>query len=98
MRFISAQFHRLLRDKIWIKAATHSNEMAKRLFEGVKDVQKIKITRTVQVNSVFAVIPVEWDELLQDLMLFHIWNENMNEVRWMCGFDTEENDIDECRA
>ncbi|HXH69209.1 MAG TPA: aminotransferase class I/II-fold pyridoxal phosphate-dependent enzyme [Pyrinomonadaceae bacterium] len=95
MRFISAQFHRLLRDKIWIKSATHANEMAKRLFEGVKDVQKIKITRTVQANSVFAIIPVEWNELLQDLMPFHIWNENTNEVRWMCGFDTEENAIDE---
>jgi len=95
MRFISAQFHRLLRDEIWVKSATHANEMAKRLFAGVKDVQKIKITRTVQANSVFAIIPTEWNKFLQDQISFHIWNENINEVRWMCAFDTEEKDVDE---
>jgi threonine aldolase len=95
MRFISAQFHRLLRDKIWVKSATHANAMAKRLFEGVKSIRKIKITRTVQANSVFAIIPTEWNELLQDQNPFHIWNEKTNEVRWMCAFDTEEKDVDE---
>ena len=95
MRFISAQFYRLLRDEIWVKSATHANEMAKRLFEVIKDIQKIKITKMVQANSVFAIIPSEWNNLLQDVVPFHIWNENTNEVRWMCGFDTEENDIDE---
>jgi len=95
MRFISAQFHRLLRDETWIKSAAHANQMATRLFEGVKDIQKIKITRTVQANSVFAIIPVEWNELLQDQNPFHIWNENTNEVRWMCAFDTEEKDVDD---
>jgi threonine aldolase len=95
MRFISAQFHRLLRDEVWVKSATHANEMANRLFEGIKDIQKIRITKPVQANSVFAVIPVEWNELLQDKASFHVWNENTNEVRWMCAFDTEEKDIDE---
>ncbi len=95
MRFISAQFYRLLRDGIWVKSATHANEMAKRLFEGIKDIQKIKITKTVQANSVFAIIPSEWNNLLQDVVPFHIWNENINEVRWMCAFDTEEKDVDE---
>ena len=95
MRFISAQFYRLLRDEIWLGSAKHANEMAKRLFEGVKDIQKIKITKTVQANSVFAIIPTEWNELLQDQMTFHIWNENTNEVRWMCAFDTEEKDVEE---
>ena len=95
MRFISAQFHRLLRDEIWIKSATRANEMADRLFEGIKNIQKIKITKTVQANSIFAIIPAEWNESLQDLMPFHIWNERTNEVRWMCAFDTEERDVDE---
>lgn len=95
MRFISAQFYRLLRDKVWIKSATHANEMAYRLFEGVKDIQKIKITKPVQANSVFAIIPTEWNAFLQDKAPFHVWNENTNEVRWMCAFDTEEKDVDE---
>jgi threonine aldolase len=95
MRFIAAQFHRLLRDEIWVKSAAHANDMATRLFEGVKDIQKIKITRIVQANSVFAIIPAEWNELLQDQTSFHIWNEKKNEVRWMCAFDTEEKDVDE---
>ena len=84
-----------MRDEIWIKSAAHANDMAKRLFEGVKDVQKIKITKTVQANSVFAIIPVEWNELLQNQTPFHVWNEKTNEVRWMCAFDTEEKDVAE---
>ncbi len=94
MRFISAQFHRLLRDEIWLQSATHSNKMANRLSEGIKDIKKIKLTKTVQANSVFAIIPAEWNKLLQKLMPFHIWNEKTNEVRWMCAFDTKEGDID----
>jgi threonine aldolase len=95
MRFISAQFHRLLRDEIWIKSAMHANRMALRLYEGIKNFQKIKITRTVEANAVFAIIPVEWNKVLQANAPFHIWNENTNEVRWMCAFDTEESEIDE---
>ena len=95
MRFISAQFHRLLRDEIWIESAARANEMARRLFAGIKDVRKIKITKTVQANSVFATIPVEWNESLQAAAPFHIWNESTNEVRWMCAFDTEEKEVDE---
>ncbi|MDQ3321640.1 MAG: beta-eliminating lyase-related protein [Acidobacteriota bacterium] len=94
MRFISAQFNRLLRDEIWVKSATHANKMANRLFEGVKGIKEIKITKTVQANSVFAIIPAKWNKLLQNQTPFHIWNENTNEVRWMCAFDTEEKDID----
>lgn len=94
MRFISAQFYQLLKDKVWVKSATHSNKMAIRLYNGIKHLSNIEITRTVQANSVFAAIPVEWNDALLNLSPFYIWDEHTNEVRWMCAFDTEEKDID----
>ena len=95
MRFISTQFYHLLKEKLWEKSALHSNKMAKKLFDEIKKISTIKITRTVQANSVFAIIPTEWNNSLLELTPFYVWDEHTNEVRWMCSFDTEEKDIEE---
>ena len=94
MRFISAQFHHLLKDELWKKSAAHANEMATRLYNGVKDIENIKITKPVQANAVFVEIPSEWNETLMKVSPFYVWNENTNEVRWMTAFDTNENEVD----
>lgn len=94
-RFISSQFHRLLRDKIWERSAIHSNQMAQRLYEGVKDIASVKVTRSVQTNGVFAIIPSDWNDELIDQASFYIWNEQTNEARWMCSFDTTAQEIDD---
>jgi threonine aldolase len=95
MRFISAQFLRLLKDELWKKSASHSNKMAQRLYNGVKDIPQLKITRPVHSNVVFAIIPTEWNTSLIDHTPFYVWREQSNEVRWMCSFDTTEKDIDD---
>ena len=33
-------------------------------------------------------------ERLQKRFRFYTWNEHTGEVRWMCSFDTTEDDID----
>lgn len=93
-RFISAQFNRLLKDKLWQKSANQSNKLAQKLVEGIKPLSEVKITRSVQVNSVFAIIPKKWNDALLKLSSFYVWDEYTNEVRWMCSFDTEEVDVD----
>lgn len=93
MRFIAAQFSALLSNDLWLKNATHSNNMAKLLYEKIKDIPKIKITQEVEVNSVFAIIPKEYIQILQNEYYFYIWNDNTSEVRLMCTFDTKESDV-----
>ncbi len=94
MRFIAAQFHRLLKDNLGVESATHSNKMAKLLLQKISSFSEIQITKPVQTNAVFAILPKDWIAPLQEVVPFYIWNEQTNEVRLMCAFDTTEEDIE----
>ena len=93
MRFISAQFERYLTDNLCLELATHSNAMAKILEKEIRSIPDIVITQPVQSNMVFAIIPKEITEALQKEFFFYVRNEIRNEVRWMCAWDTTEEDI-----
>ena len=93
MRFISAQFEEILSNDLWIKNAQHSNKMAKTLADELKNIPEIKITQKVEANGVFAIVPKQYVPNLQKEYFFYVWNEQTSEVRWMCSFDTTEEDI-----
>ena len=94
MRFFAAQFDALLTDDLWLRAAGHANAMARRLAAAVQDVPGVRITQPVQANAVFAILPPEITERLQRDFPFYVWDERTGEVRWMCSFDTTEEDVD----
>jgi len=94
-RFMAAQFEAYLKDNLNIKMAKHSNSMAKYLEQQLAGISQVKITRSVDTNAVFAIIPPELCEKLQQRHHFHVWEEETNEVRWMCSFNTTKEDIDQ---
>jgi len=98
MRFISAQFEALLDGDLWLRNATHANAMAARLAAAVSEIDGVEITQPVEANGVFARLPrPAIDKLLADLPgehPFYVWDEASNEVRWMCSWDTTEEDVD----
>ncbi len=94
MRFLSVQLEALLSGDLWLRNASHANAMATRLADQVRDVPGLRITRPVQVNAVFAVLPRESTERLQKQFRFYTWDEATGEVRWMTTFDTTEDDVD----
>ena len=94
MRFVSAQFEALLGGDLWLRNAGHSNAMARRLEAAVRTVEGVEIMRPVQANAVFAIIPADVTERLQKRFRFYTWDEHTGEVRWMCAFDTTEEDVD----
>jgi Threonine aldolase len=93
-RFIAAQFEAYLYDGLNIKMAKHSNGMAKYLEQQLAGISEVKISRPVDTNAVFAIIPPLLCEKLQHKHHFHVWDEETNEVRWMCSFNTTKEDID----
>jgi threonine aldolase len=93
MRFVSAQFEALLDGDLWRRSAQHSNAMARRLAEAVGDT--VQITQRVEANAIFVVLPHEVTRQLQEQHRFYVWNEATGEVRWMCAWDTREEDVDE---
>jgi threonine aldolase len=98
MRFLSAQLHALLEDGLWLTSAAHSNAMAALLAERVGKVPRVRITRPVETNAVFAELPFAAIAELQRQYDFYIWDERAGEVRWMCSWDTTEEDVEEFAA
>jgi len=94
MRFISAQFEAYLSDDLWLENAAHANRMACLLADRAARIPGIQITRPVQANAVFSVVPPEHIPVLQEKYFFYVWDENISEVRWMTSFDTTESDVD----
>jgi threonine aldolase len=94
MRFLAAQFEVLLTDSLWRRPAAHANAMAARLAGALAGVDGVEITQRVQANAVFAVAPREAMVQLQERWHFYVWDERTGEVRWMCSWDTTEEDVD----
>jgi threonine aldolase len=98
MRFVAVQFEALLSGDLWLRNARHANEMAARLADGVAAIDGVEIAHPVQANAVFARLPRSAiDRLLSDWPYakpFYIWDEDANEVRWMCSWDTTAEDVD----
>jgi threonine aldolase len=97
-RFIAAQFEAMLHDELWRSAATHANKMAELLCKSISKNRKVKITKPVQANAVFAEIPREWYAPLQQYSPFYVWKESTHEVRLMCAWDTKEDEIEQFAA
>lgn len=95
MRFLAAQFDALLTGELWRANAEHANAMAARLAAAVTAAPGLAITRPVQANVVFATLPAAAREALRRRFDFYVWDHRTGEVRWMCAWDTTEEDVDE---
>jgi threonine aldolase len=92
-RFLGAQFIALLEGDLWRRNAAHANAMAARLGAALVGAPGITITQPVQANGVFAIVPRGVTEALQRDWPFYVWNEHTGEVRWLCAWDTTEDEI-----
>jgi threonine aldolase len=93
MRFISVQFDALFTDDLWRKNAEHANRMAALLEKKIRKIPRVKIVYPVEANGVFAQIPADAISKIQKRYFFYVWNEEQSVVRWMCSFDTTEEDV-----
>jgi threonine aldolase len=100
MRFVSAQFIALFVDELWRRIATHANAMAALLRATIEraiaagTIRDVRFTQQTQANAVFATLPPPAAALLRETFDFEIWDRATGEVRWMCAFDTTEDDVD----
>ena len=95
MRFIAAQFEALLTNDLWRKSAEHANRMAKVLEAEVRKIPQVRVVWRVEANGVFAQIPRQAIATIKERYFFYPWIEDEGIVRWMCSFDTTEEDVRE---
>jgi threonine aldolase len=95
MRFIAVQFETLLSNDLWRRSAEHSNRMARLLESQLRKIPQVRIAWPVEANGVFAQIPQRAIETIKERYFFYPWIEEECIVRWMCSFDTTEEDVKE---
>jgi threonine aldolase len=93
MRYISAQFSAFLANDLWLQNASHANKMAQLLAQQLHGIPGVRITQKVEANMVYAVIPNHCITALQKQYYFHRFNERTCEVRLMCSFTTQPEEV-----
>jgi len=93
MRFIAVQFEALLTNDLWRRSAEHANRMARMLEKEISCIPEVKVVWKVEANGVFTQIPRHSIEKIKQHYYFYMWVEEESIVRWMCSFDTTEDDI-----
>lgn len=100
MRFVSAQLNALFDDgaKVAMENARQANAMAQRLYAGVTEIASnhsvVSVPNPTQANAVFPILPEAVTERVQSDFRFYVWNQATGQVRWMCSWDTTEQDVD----
>ncbi|MGV8095121.1 MAG: hypothetical protein AB2L24_24985 [Mangrovibacterium sp.] len=67
--------------------------MARLLAEEISKVDGIKISKKIEANGVFVIIPDKVARKLQEEYFFYMWDETISEARLVTSFDTTEDDI-----
>jgi threonine aldolase len=97
MRFLAAQADALLTDGLWLTLAGNANRMARRLADGIAQVPGITLARPPQANALFVTLADTAIKALQQRHTFYVWKggaDGRSECRWMCSWDTTEQDVD----
>lgn len=100
MRFVSAQLVALFDGNLWLRNAQHANDMAARLrarLDSAADdgaLPGLSFSQPTQSNAVFAALPAGVADTLREQFDFYDWDAASREVRWMCAFDTTEDEVD----
>lgn len=95
MRFLSAPWLGMLKDGAWLRHARHANTMARRLDAGLKKIPGVHVAHPVQSNAVFAKIPKAAEEKMRQRgWKFSTGVVTPNESRFMCSWDTTEEDVE----
>jgi threonine aldolase len=94
MRYVAAQFDRLLCDDLWLRYASHANAMTRRLQERIAVIQGIRTTRPVRCNAIFATAERAALARAQQEFFFYVFDETLPEARWMTHWATQSEDVD----
>jgi threonine aldolase len=103
-RYLGAQMLAYLEDGLWLENARRANGLARRLGEGLRQMNAIRIPNPVEANEVFAIMPRRlFDRLLASGVKFYEWMpDSLGDgigtddvfARFVLSFDTPEADVD----
>ncbi len=95
-RFLSAQLEAYLADDLWLRNATHANNGATRLAEGLLKIDGVTLLHPVEANELFPIFPAGVSKAIQ-ADGFAFYDEAAFQapfVRLVTAFNTQDADID----
>jgi len=93
MRFLAVQMEALFAGELWLENARQANKMARLLKDELGRIPGVDITREVQTNMVYCIIPPQAIERIREHYLFYVFDPKRSEVRLVTNYDTTEEDI-----
>ena len=96
MRFLSAQLEAYIKNDLWLKNATHANQMAAYLAAELTALPEVKLLHPVEANEIFIELPETLIEnFLSHGFRFYRWEEGeeMATVRLVTAFNTKKEDV-----
>ena len=100
MRFFSAQLIALFENNaaVALENAKNANAMANRLYEGVLAIAakhpEVVVRNKAEANAVFPELSEAVATKVMADYRFYVWNQATGQVRWMCSWDTTQEDVD----
>lgn len=95
MRFLSAQLEAYITNNLWLKNATHANQLAAKITQELTSLLGVKLYYPVDVNEIFIELPeTVIQNLLADGFQFYRWDhEASTTIRLIAAFNTKEEDV-----
>ncbi len=95
MRFLSAQLEAYINNNLWLRNASHANQMARKLAQGLVRLPGVKLCYPVEANEIFIQLPeAVISSLLADGFYFYRWGgEDSTTVRLVTAFNSSEADV-----
>jgi len=94
MRYNAAQVIAMYEGDLWHRNASHANAMALRLAGAIEQLPGVRLVQQPRVNSLFVQLPGHTIRPLQQDFHFYDWIEAESIVRFVCSWDTTEEDVD----
>jgi threonine aldolase len=92
MRFISAQWRRLLQGGAWLRYASQANAQAQALAAGLREIEGAEILHAVEANAVFAKLSPEVDKRLKAAG-WKYYSFIGGGARFMCSWKTTAEEV-----
>jgi threonine aldolase len=94
MRYVACQFLAYLENDLWADNARHANAMAQLLREGISSAGDFEFTQPTEANIILVKMPKSLTDRLLENHFFYVWNDEVNEIRLVTSWDTNEKDIE----
>lgn len=98
MRYLSAQYIPFFTKKLWHTLAQNANLRAQEIASIIKATPGASLSYPVETNQVLFTVPASWIPLLQQAITCMVWDQQINQIRFIASWNTSEQDVRDVKA